>query len=195
MASAASLSVNLSSNNPFRNRAASPTGADSSLTSTMSPFDDPPPARPLSRNPFIDQPPPPLKSPGAASANSEPRSLSAEDIFVRLYAFFAVLSELGSVLINVTDTGTFVGLADSRRQLKERRQGEVNTYRFSRTTTYRQQTASSPRTNGAPVGSSKEVRAVWFPSWRFGISAAKATETVAAKFRDISHGLRFQADH
>ncbi|KAL2144493.1 hypothetical protein VTI28DRAFT_8998 [Corynascus sepedonium] len=43
---AAGLSLNLSSNNPFRNRAVSP-------TSPASPFDDPPP-RPLSRNPFLD---------------------------------------------------------------------------------------------------------------------------------------------
>lgn len=67
------MSLNLSSNNPFRNRAASP----------ASPFDDPP-ARPLSRNPFLEQPPPPLKSPGAMSNNSEgAKSLSAEEIFVR----------------------------------------------------------------------------------------------------------------
>ncbi|KAG9258744.1 Pal1 cell morphology protein [Emericellopsis atlantica] len=62
------INLELSSNNPFRNR-------------TASPFDDPP-ARPLSRNPFLDNPPPPLKSPGAMSNNSEgTKSLSAEEIF------------------------------------------------------------------------------------------------------------------
>ncbi|KAI1181094.1 Pal1 cell morphology protein-domain-containing protein [Nemania sp. FL0916] len=47
----AGLSLNLSSNNPFRNRAASP----NSLASPppRSPFEDPPP-RPTSRNPFLD---------------------------------------------------------------------------------------------------------------------------------------------
>ncbi|KAJ2990478.1 hypothetical protein NUW58_g2930 [Xylaria curta] len=45
------LTLNLSSNNPFRNRAASP----NSLASPppRSPFEDPPP-RPTSRNPFLD---------------------------------------------------------------------------------------------------------------------------------------------
>ncbi|KAF6827679.1 mucin-1 [Colletotrichum plurivorum] len=50
------LTLNLSSNNPFRNRAASPllSGATySNTTSPASPFDDPPP-RPVSRNPFLD---------------------------------------------------------------------------------------------------------------------------------------------
>ncbi|KAG7120819.1 Protein PAL1 like protein [Verticillium longisporum] len=55
----AGLTLNLSSNNPFRNRAASPAGAlnkSPSLTPTAtSPFDDPnPPPRPVSRNPFLD---------------------------------------------------------------------------------------------------------------------------------------------
>ncbi|KAH6628439.1 Pal1 cell morphology protein-domain-containing protein [Chaetomium tenue] len=45
----AGLSLNLPSNNPFRNRAVSPTTSHS----PASPFDDPPP-RPLSRNPFLD---------------------------------------------------------------------------------------------------------------------------------------------
>ncbi|TIC95829.1 Protein PAL1 [Colletotrichum higginsianum] len=52
----ADLTLNLSSNNPFRNRAASPllSGATySNTTSPASPFDDPPP-RPVSRNPFLD---------------------------------------------------------------------------------------------------------------------------------------------
>jgi hypothetical protein len=42
------LSLNLSSNNPFRNRAASPSLSDGQ----RSPFDPPP--RPVSRNPFLD---------------------------------------------------------------------------------------------------------------------------------------------
>lgn len=42
---ASGLTLNLSSNNPFRNRAISP--------ALPSPFDDPPP-RPVSRNPFLD---------------------------------------------------------------------------------------------------------------------------------------------
>ncbi|KAK0729884.1 Pal1 cell morphology protein-domain-containing protein [Lasiosphaeris hirsuta] len=46
----AGLSLNLSSNNPFRNRAVSPA---LSPRSPASPFDDPPP-RPVSRNPFLD---------------------------------------------------------------------------------------------------------------------------------------------
>ncbi|KAK2048434.1 Pal1-domain-containing protein [Colletotrichum somersetense] len=52
----AGLTLNLSSNNPFRNRAASPllSGATySNTTSPASPFDDPP-FRPVSRNPFLD---------------------------------------------------------------------------------------------------------------------------------------------
>lgn len=77
------LSANLSSNNPFRNRAASPSNVDVAAHSSLStsPFDDPP-KRPLSRNPFLDQPAP-LRSPGAMSANSDSKSLSAEEIFVR----------------------------------------------------------------------------------------------------------------
>ncbi|KAI1182036.1 Pal1-domain-containing protein [Nemania serpens] len=47
----AGLSLNLSSNNPFRNRAASPNSLASPLP--RSPFEDPPP-RPSSRNPFLD---------------------------------------------------------------------------------------------------------------------------------------------
>ncbi|KAK4211714.1 Pal1 cell morphology protein-domain-containing protein [Rhypophila decipiens] len=48
---ASGLTLNLSSNNPFRNRAVSP----ASLNSPVSPFDDPvPPPRPVSRNPFLD---------------------------------------------------------------------------------------------------------------------------------------------
>ncbi|TQV93383.1 hypothetical protein V2A60_010203 [Cordyceps javanica] len=72
------LSANLLSNNPFRNRAASPSNPAASLSS--SPFDDPAPHRPLSRNPFLDQPPA-VRSPGVASTHSDSQSLSAEDIF------------------------------------------------------------------------------------------------------------------
>ncbi|GJN67538.1 hypothetical protein PLICBS_001564 [Purpureocillium lilacinum] len=78
--SSAGLSINLSSNNPFRNRAASPSSIEAAFASPASPFDDPP-RRPLSRNPFLDQAQPPLKSPGAMSSRSETKSLSAEDIF------------------------------------------------------------------------------------------------------------------
>jgi hypothetical protein len=77
----AGLSLNLPSNNPFRNRAVSP-------TSPASPFDDPPP-RPLSRNPFLD---PAITSRSSLSnIRSESESMSldkrpsltAEEIFVR----------------------------------------------------------------------------------------------------------------
>ncbi|KAB8294921.1 hypothetical protein EYC80_006878 [Monilinia laxa] len=46
------LSTNLSSNNPFRNRAASPAMPSSTQRSPREP-----PPRPLSRNPFLDSPP------------------------------------------------------------------------------------------------------------------------------------------
>lgn len=73
----AGLSLNLSSNNPFRNRAASP----------ASPFDEAPlPPRPVSRNPFLDQPPP-VRSPDSASNNSDHKSLTAEEIFVSSASF------------------------------------------------------------------------------------------------------------
>lgn len=72
------LSANLLSNNPFRNRAASPSNAAAGLSN--SPFDDPTSHRPLSRNPFLDQPPA-VRSPGAVSTHSDSQSLSAEDIF------------------------------------------------------------------------------------------------------------------
>jgi len=49
--SSSGLTLNLSSNNPFRNRATSPNNLASSPL--RSPFDDPPP-RPTSRNPFLD---------------------------------------------------------------------------------------------------------------------------------------------
>ncbi|KAK3330876.1 Pal1 cell morphology protein-domain-containing protein [Apodospora peruviana] len=77
---AAGLTLNLSSNNPFRNRAASP-------ASPASPFDDPPP-RPVSRNPFLD---PALtgraslqnirSASEAMSTQDKPSSPTAEDLF------------------------------------------------------------------------------------------------------------------
>ncbi|KAM5346544.1 hypothetical protein ACJ41O_009549 [Fusarium nematophilum] len=83
--SSTGLTLNLSSNNPFRNRAASPASADLLFPNKpASPFEDPPP-RPLSRNPFLDQPPQPLRSPGVMSSHSDSKSLSAEEIFVRIY--------------------------------------------------------------------------------------------------------------
>ncbi|KAL1837842.1 hypothetical protein VTJ49DRAFT_3315 [Mycothermus thermophilus] len=78
------LLLNLSSNNPFRNRAAaSPTTTQSP---PVSPFDDPPP-RPLSRNPFLD---PGLTGKSSLSnirtsaeimATDKRPSLTAEEIF------------------------------------------------------------------------------------------------------------------
>ncbi|KAK4229911.1 Pal1 cell morphology protein-domain-containing protein [Podospora fimiseda] len=78
----AGLNLNLPSNNPFRNRAASP-----ALPSPSSPFDDPPP-RPTSRNPFLD----PALSTRASLSNirsasdsmsslDKRPSLTAEEIF------------------------------------------------------------------------------------------------------------------
>ncbi|KAF7542459.1 hypothetical protein G7Z17_g11545 [Cylindrodendrum hubeiense] len=79
--SSTGLTLNLSSNNPFRNRAPSPANLDSPFfNKPSSPFDDPP-ARPVSRNPFLDQAPPPLRSPGVMSNQSDSKSLSAEEIF------------------------------------------------------------------------------------------------------------------
>ncbi|KAG6035680.1 hypothetical protein E4U41_005961 [Claviceps citrina] len=77
------LSLNLSSNNPFRNRAASPASIDAGYASpTPSPFDDPAGRqRPVSRNPFLDNPNQPLRSPGFAPSRPEHKSLTAEDIF------------------------------------------------------------------------------------------------------------------
>ncbi|KAI1092800.1 Pal1-domain-containing protein [Rostrohypoxylon terebratum] len=80
----AGLTLNLSSNNPFRNRAASP----NSLTSPPhSPFDDPPPPpRPTSRNPFLD----PSNQPSTARVNSpdkmasQSQKTSADELFGNL---------------------------------------------------------------------------------------------------------------
>jgi hypothetical protein len=83
------LTLNLSSNNPFRNRAVSP----SFPSGQTSPFDAPP--RPLSRNPFLDASsinsfPAPPRSPDemsfATDATAAPRSAltgHAAELFVR----------------------------------------------------------------------------------------------------------------
>ncbi|KAL7795915.1 Pal1 cell morphology domain-containing protein [Trichoderma ceciliae] len=72
-------SDSLASNNPFRNlRTTSP----SFPTTPTSPFDDPmPSSRPLSRNPFLDQPLAPRPTEIAPAAPAKPQSLTAEDIF------------------------------------------------------------------------------------------------------------------
>ncbi|KAI0172666.1 Pal1-domain-containing protein [Hypoxylon sp. FL1284] len=79
----ASLTLNLSSNNPFRNRAASP----NLPPSPHSPFDDPPP-RPTSRNPFLDpsgqQPPRAVSSPDNMATSRDQKSPSAEELFDNL---------------------------------------------------------------------------------------------------------------
>jgi hypothetical protein len=83
------LTLNLSSNNPFRNRAASPSLSDGQ----RSPFDPPP--RPISRNPFLDMsstitfPQPPVGSPDKMSFPTDasaPRPVltgNAAELFVR----------------------------------------------------------------------------------------------------------------
>lgn len=88
-AQATGLSIHLSSNNPFRNRAASPSSIDAALAAPpASPFDDPPPPpRPLSRNPFLDHPHAPLRrASDIMLTRANTNSLSAEDIFVRYAA-------------------------------------------------------------------------------------------------------------
>jgi hypothetical protein len=80
------LTLNLSSNNPFRNRAASPSLSDGQ----RSPFDPPP--RPVSRNPFLDAsstttfPQPPVGSPDKmsfATDSTAPLTGNAAELFVR----------------------------------------------------------------------------------------------------------------
>ncbi|KAG6003124.1 hypothetical protein E4U21_002322 [Claviceps maximensis] len=77
------LSLSLSSNNPFRNRAASPASLDPARASPItSPFDDPASRqRPVSRNPFLDNTNQPLRSPAFMPSRPEHQSLTAEDIF------------------------------------------------------------------------------------------------------------------
>ncbi|RCI08581.1 hypothetical protein L249_4750 [Ophiocordyceps polyrhachis-furcata BCC 54312] len=73
-------SASLSSNNPFRNRAASPSSPDA-FPSPTSPLDEAR-RRPQSRNPFVDQPPVlSLQLPGANMSHAASKSLSAEEIF------------------------------------------------------------------------------------------------------------------
>ncbi|KAI1300455.1 Pal1 cell morphology protein-domain-containing protein [Xylaria venustula] len=79
----AGLTLNLSSNNPFRNRAASP----NSLASPppRSPFEDPPP-RPTSKNPFLDpdfNPPASqlVTSPEKMTESKATRSPTADELF------------------------------------------------------------------------------------------------------------------
>jgi len=79
------LTLNLGSNNPFRNRAVSPNNLSPALAS---PFDDPPP-RPTSRNPFLDLPSTTgasdrVKSPDNMSVPKDKTSPTAEDIFAGL---------------------------------------------------------------------------------------------------------------
>ncbi|PTB61640.1 Pal1-domain-containing protein [Trichoderma citrinoviride] len=76
----------LASNNPFRNyRATSPgllVDTSSFPTTPTSPFDDPMPSqRPVSRNPFLDQPLAPRPADVAAAAGPKTQSLTAEEIF------------------------------------------------------------------------------------------------------------------
>ncbi|KAH6651874.1 Pal1 cell morphology protein-domain-containing protein, partial [Truncatella angustata] len=92
----AGLTLNLSSNNPFRNRAASPNSGLSPNSfpppSPHSPFDDPPSAqqqRPVSRNPFFDPSDTSqtqrVQSPASmASANENRKSPTAEELFDQL---------------------------------------------------------------------------------------------------------------
>ncbi|KAK6072689.1 mucin-1 [Seiridium cupressi] len=91
----AGLTLNLSSNNPFRNRAASPNSGLSPGSGSFSPppphspFDDPEPARPVSRNPFFDptdnSQAQRLQSPASmASANENRKSPTAEELFDNL---------------------------------------------------------------------------------------------------------------
>ena len=86
------MTLNLSSNNPFRNRATSPSpsalSANLSPTAT-SPFDDPiPRQRPVSRNPFLDPnystSQPNLIDTGSMSLKFDSKaSPTAEELFVR----------------------------------------------------------------------------------------------------------------
>lgn len=70
------LSINLSSNNPFRNRAGSPLPK-----SPASPFDDPSPqsSRPVSNNPFLDPSQKPASPSTATAANSAPLITMADE--------------------------------------------------------------------------------------------------------------------
>lgn len=99
------LSLNLSSNNPFRNRAVSPTNLPP--RSPASPFDDPvPPPRPTSRNPFLDPANKPVQSQSEQlliltddmdSKKTDNRSPTAEEIFV-CHTLVAIVSQLCSAV-------------------------------------------------------------------------------------------------
>jgi len=104
------LTLNLSSNNPFRNRAASP----NSLSSQPSPLDPP---RPVSRNPFLDTSstnvnnaaqPSPDKMSFASDAKAPRPALTgnAADLFVRHFNLILelTLSLALSLLIPSTNT-------------------------------------------------------------------------------------------
>lgn len=79
-AKAAGLSLNLPSNNPFRNRTTSPVASGQ-----LSPMEPPP--RPLSRNPFLDDAgtvKESLQRLPSPSSNPAPLTGSAAELFVRL---------------------------------------------------------------------------------------------------------------
>ncbi|KAI0013788.1 Pal1-domain-containing protein [Xylariaceae sp. FL0662B] len=85
----AGLTLNLSSNNPFRNRASSPNSF--SPPPPHSPFDDPPP-RPTSRNPFLDPGNQPdanfVTSPDKMASSRDRKSPTAEELFVSILLLF-----------------------------------------------------------------------------------------------------------
>ncbi|PFH62983.1 hypothetical protein XA68_10734 [Ophiocordyceps unilateralis] len=117
-------SASLSSNNPFRNRAASPSSPDA-FPSPTSPLDEGR-RRPQSRNPFVDQPPLlSLQLPGAnmsSSTHPNSKSLSAEEIFDSLTLDDGKQRE---PLIKLAETRPLVKLADAKPQDKaDSRRGE-----------------------------------------------------------------------
>ena len=94
------LTVNLSSNNPFRNRAVSPANSlPSPVTATFNTVPSAAPERPISRNPFLDQPQPdkkdtttvqvrqtsPEKDPYTMAARSSPRKPALTGHAVELF--------------------------------------------------------------------------------------------------------------
>ena len=113
------LSLNLSSNNPFRNRAVSP--------ALPSPFDDPPP-RPVSRNPFLDPAVTTrsslqnLRSTSEAMSFEKKSSPTAEDLFVclPLLAFPAMLWLSRTLSYNTGETNRRDGRAHCRSTTKSR---------------------------------------------------------------------------
>lgn len=94
------LTANLSSNNPFRNRAVSPANSlPSPVTSTFNNIPSTAPERPISRNPFLDQPQPdrrdvatvqlrqtsPERDPYTMAARSSPRKPTLTGHAVELF--------------------------------------------------------------------------------------------------------------